>query len=183
MSTARIPGRAPFELSKTAALLVAVVQMLVLAPGDVRAAPIAWKCDYREALEESASRRLPVLVVFGARWCRYCRKMQAETFANPAVTARLADQFIPLYIDADAQGELVEKFKVSALPTVVIISPERMIVDRCSGFQSAAQLEKRLACYKTTVAKPALRQPARSAVESRGPPTTLEAAEAFSRGR
>ena len=183
MSTARFPGPGPFELPRTAALLVAFTQMLMLAPGDVRAAPLAWQTDYREALQDSASRRLPVLVVFGARWCRYCRKMQAETFANPAVTARLADQFIPLYIDADAQGELVEKFKVSALPTVVIISPERMIVDRCSGFQSAAQLEKRLACYKTTVAKPALRQPARSAVESRGPPTTLEAAEAFSRGR
>src|SRR5262245_36807490 len=145
MSTARIPGPVRFELSKTATLLVALAQMFVLAPGVVQAAPIAWKCDYREALEESASRRLPVLVVIGARWFRHCRKMQAETFCNPAVAARIADHFVPLLIDADQQGELVEKLKVSAFPTVLIISPEWMIVGRYSGFQSATQLNARLA--------------------------------------
>src|SRR5262245_31228866 len=148
MSTARIPGPVRFELSKTATLLVVLAQMFVLAPGVVQAAPIVWKCNYREALEESAARRLPVLVAIGARWCRHCRKMQAETFCNPAVAERIADHFVPLLIDADQQGELVEKLKVSAFPTVLIISPERMIIGRYSGFQSAAQLNARLATYQ-----------------------------------
>src|SRR5262245_5659527 len=150
MSTARFLGPARFELPKTATLIVALAQILVLAPGVVQAAPIAWKCNYREALEESASRRLPVLVVIGAHWCRHCRKMQVETFCNPAVVARVADNFIPLLIDADQQGELVEKLKVSAFPTVLIISPERMIIGRYSGFQSATQLNARLASYQTS---------------------------------
>ncbi len=166
MSTAPIgrPGRRVF--SKAAPVLVALIQSLVLAPGPVRAAPIAWRCDYGEALRESASRRLPVIVVIGARWCRYCRKMQAETFCNPAVAARIADHFVPLLIDADQQGELVEKFKVSALPTVVVISPERMIVARYPGFQSASRLNQHLARYTNTTAKPPSSPPARPTVEA-----------------
>jgi thioredoxin-like negative regulator of GroEL len=154
MSAALSLGLARFELSKTAVLLVALTQIFMLAPGVARAASIPWQSDYRDALQESASRRLPVLVVIGARWCRYCRTMQSETFCNPAVTARITSHFIPLLIDADEQEELVEKFKVSAFPTVLIISPERLIVDRYSGFQSAAQLDRRLACYRTAAAKP-----------------------------
>jgi hypothetical protein len=208
MSAARFLGPVRFEFPKTATL-VALAQILVLAPGVVQAAPIAWKCDYREALEESASRRLPVFVVIGARWCRHCRKMQAETLCNAAVAARIAEHFIPLLIDADQQGELVEKLKVSAFPTVLIISPERMIIGRHSGFQSAAQLNARLASYETapdrrSSYRPAPPQPGlplRPApdrtpspetkswaqrmwdeIRSAHAPTTLEAAEAFSRG-
>ncbi len=166
MSAARFLGRASFALSRAAALLVVLTQVLLLAPGVTLAAPIAWKGNYREALQESAFRRLPILVVIGARWCKYCRKMQAETFCNPAVAARIADHFVPLLIDADQQGELVEKFKVSALPTVMVITPERMIVARYSGFQSASRLNQHLARYTNTMANPPSSPPARPAVEA-----------------
>jgi len=148
MSAARFPGRARPRFEKSAALLVALAQIYAFAPGTSQAAPVAWKCNYREALEESSARRMPVLVVIGARWCRYCRRMEAETLCHPEVMARIADRFVPLRIDADEQGELVEKFKVSSFPTVLIVSPERMIVARYSGFQSAAQLTARLASYQ-----------------------------------
>ena len=210
MSTARSLGPVRLEFLKTATLIVALAQILVLASGVVKAAPpIPWKCDYREALEESASRRLPVLVVIGARWCRHCRRMQAETFCNPTVAARIANHFVALLIDADQQGELVEKLKVSAFPTVLIISPERMIIRRYSGFQSAAQLNARLAScqaepirrssYRPVRPQPAL--PLRPAPDRTASPepkswtqrmwdeirvsharTTLEAAKAFSYG-
>jgi len=148
MSATRSPGRARTGFHKSAALLLALAQIFAVAPGISQAAPLAWKCNYREALEESAARRMPVFVVIGARWCRFCRRMEAETLCNPAVTARIADRFVPLRIDADEQGELVEKFKVSSFPTVLIVSPERMIVARYSGFQSAAQLTARLSSYQ-----------------------------------
>jgi hypothetical protein len=145
----------------------------------------------------------------GARWCGPCRKMHAETFPNPAVVARVNSQFVPVLLDAEAQAADVKRLGVDAFPTVLVVSPEEKVVGRLTGFQSASQLNARLATYQTV---PARRSSYRIAVpppepQLRAPPdqarmpvpetwaqrmwdkirtshalTTLEAAEAFSHG-
>jgi thioredoxin-like negative regulator of GroEL len=160
--------------------------------GAAHAAPIAWQKDIRSALRMSAEEDKPLMVMVGAGWCGYCHKMLQQTFPDPALALRVNGQFVPVLLDADEQAELVQKLRVNAMPTVLVISPERKIIGRFAGFQSAGQLAARLAPFqrarpaaapRPVESKPAFHQRMWSAIQAAAPRTTLEAAKAFSAGR
>jgi len=128
--------------------------------------------------------------------------MLNQTFPNPAVAARINSQFIPVRVDADEQPQLLQSLKVDAMPTLLVISPERRIISRMTGFQSAAQLDARLAAFKPAkpVAPPSPVSPPKPQLDVRPvtddrpvprppeeksaqTPSTLDAALDFSGGR
>jgi hypothetical protein len=130
--------------------LVVVAAVLGIAGWShgAQAAGIAWQKDIQQALRESARQRRPVLVLVDARWCGACRRMLQQTFPDPALVARISSQFIPVRIDADEQPALVQSLKVGSMPTVLVISPDRRVIGRMTGYQSAAQLDGWLARFK-----------------------------------
>ena len=139
-----------FAVRSFRGVLASLMVFSVLAAG-LNAAPpagIAWQKDVQTAVRESARQRKPMLVLVDARWCGACQRMLNQTFPNPAVAARISDQFIPVRVDADEQPRLLQSLKVDAMPTLLVISPERRILSRMTGFQSAAQLDARLAVFK-----------------------------------
>lgn len=129
-------------LTGTAAILL--VAMLSSA---AQAVGIAWHGNLQEAAQLAAAQHKPMLVMVKARWCGPCHKMLEQTFSNPAVAARINSQFVPVLLDADDHAAAVQSFGVDAMPTVLIISPERKVMGRFTGFQSAAQLGARLAAF------------------------------------
>lgn len=67
----------------------------------------------------------PVLIYFGASWCKSCNAMEANTFRNAAVRQKL-DEFIGLkYAAENPQAETVRavlrEFAILGLPTYVIM--------------------------------------------------------------
>ena len=139
-----------FAVRSFRGVLAFLMGFWVLASG-LNAAPpagIAWQKDVQTAVRESARQRKPLLVLVDARWCGACQKMLRQTFPDPALAWRIGSQFIPVRIDADEQAGLVQSLKVEAMPTLLIVSPERREIGRMTGFQSAAQLSTRLAGYR-----------------------------------
>src|SRR5438067_1652639 len=128
--------------------------MTTVAVNSAQAGPIAWQKDMQAAMRESVRQQKPLFVSVGARWCGPCRKMHSETFPNAAFAAQVNSQFIPVLIDADEQPAVVQKLGVEAYPTVLVVSPEQKIVGRFTGFQTAPQLQTRLAAFKPRVAEP-----------------------------
>lgn len=198
----------PF-FSKRTILVACAAIAAVIGCNSAQAGPIAWRRDLRRACREAAQCQRPLLVVVGARWCGPCRKMHAETFPNPAIVARVNSQFVPVLLDAEAQAADVKRLGVDAFPTVLVVSPEEKVVGRLTGFQSASQLNARLATWQPApirrssyriavpAPEPQLRFPrnqARTAepetwaqrmwdkIRTSHALTTLEAAEAFSHG-
>lgn len=127
---------------------VGTTAVLLVAATSASAAPgsgIAWHGNLQEAAQQAAAQHKSLLVMVKARWCGPCHKMLAQTFSNPAVAVRINRSFIPVLIDADEQAATVRALKVEAMPTVLVISPERKVTARLTGFQSAAQLDAQLA--------------------------------------
>ena len=75
-------------------------------------------------LAEAAASGKPVLLDFGAHWCKACKLMDATTLRDPAVVAKLGDVF-PVQILADEPNrsparEALAPFAVQGFPTYLL---------------------------------------------------------------
>jgi hypothetical protein len=132
------------------AATTAVVLAVLISGRPAWSAQIAWRSDLTAAAQESAASGKPLLVMVKARWCGPCHKMLQQSFPDPALTARINAGFIPVLIDADQQTALIQKLNINAFPTMLILGPNLRVVERVTGFQSAAQLNSRLIALKPT---------------------------------
>ena len=86
---------------------------------------------------------LPLLIEFHTTWCEACERMQRTTWRDGGVL-KLIDRFIALSVDGDRNGNLVDRYDVTAYPTIVFAAPggEPILVLR--GYQDAGTLRGHL---------------------------------------
>jgi len=100
-------------------------------PGETAGQASSFFTRINEALTESGKTGRPVLLYFGASWCKACRMMEARTFRDPDVKKALDEDFIVVRIYAErpeepATAELLRAFRVQGLPVSLILEPERL---------------------------------------------------------
>ncbi len=103
--------------------------------------PIAWKGTLQEAMKLSAKEKKPIFVDFWAEWCGPCKEMLATTYKDRAVIER-SKKFIPVLINADEQPKVLEKFGISAIPTVVFLDAKGKVLLQSTGAEKAPEFLK-----------------------------------------
>lgn len=83
-----------------------------------------WKKDFEQAKAEAAQKGVPVIVHFEARWCAPCQKMSKEVLESPEVLSAVEGRGVGVRIDCDQHPELMQRFKVRAIPATVVVSCE-----------------------------------------------------------
>jgi thioredoxin-related protein len=78
---------------------------------------ITW-LGYNEALAQGRDFDKPVFIHFTAPWCKWCKKMQRETYTDPRVIGFLDDNFTAVMVDTEKLPALARKFRVESLPTL-----------------------------------------------------------------
>lgn len=121
-----------------------VLLAVVLQSQPVQSQEVRWSTDLEQSLQTARTRRMPVLMEFTASWCVYCKRMEKQTFADPAVAARINSQFVPIQVDADKHKDLVKRLEIRGLPAILVVAPDLTVIDRISGFQTAEALMTRL---------------------------------------
>lgn len=110
---------------------------------------VAWREDIGQARADAMKQKKPALVVFCAEWDGACRQMDKTTFRDANVRALLAQDVVPVRVDAtDDEAPSVKKvskeYKVLGLPTLVIFDAQgrerRRFVDGQDGATLAAAL-------------------------------------------
>ncbi len=125
-------------------LMLAAASALALPSALIAADELEWSTDIEGSLREAAAAGKPVLLEFTAPWCAYCKRMEKTTFTDPAVVARISDQFVPVRVDADQHKDLVSELGIKGLPAILVVSPDLQIIERISGFQTAEALVPKL---------------------------------------
>jgi len=70
-------------------------------------------------LDSALASERPVLVDFYADWCVVCKELDRTVFADPAVVGEAAD-FALLKVDVDVNPDLVARYRVLGVPTVLV---------------------------------------------------------------
>ena len=98
-------------------LFLTTSQALAKVPGFQRAT--------NKALREAKRLGKPVVIDFGAQWCPWCKKLEAETLSDREVQKAL-QSFVALKVDMTRpkknERAFARKFGVEGLPTVAFIN-------------------------------------------------------------
>lgn len=125
-----------FRLVKSGlgAVMLALAVWLAVPQGAGQA--IAWE-RYEQWAAGGDAPAKPALIDFGAEWCIPCRKMDHTTYVDPEVV-READRFHMVKADIteenESTSELVDKYGVKGVPTVVLFSPSGDETHRLVGY-------------------------------------------------
>lgn len=117
-----------------AALLMGASAMMAQAQTEFR------HITFDEALQAAQKENKLVFIDFFTTWCGPCKMMSTKVFPEPAVGEYMNKTFIPIKLDAEAEGqELARKFGVRAYPTYVILNAKG---EKVTDFSGAMQGEK-----------------------------------------
>ncbi len=142
----RFLGTGGIILSAAALILVAFfLPPVQTAPRAPYATAGAWLSNIDAAFEAGRSQNKPVLLDFRANWCVACLELEKKTWPSPELKAAL-DKVVPVRLDMTkntrANRNLLKRFKVMGLPTVILLTPGGRELGRFTGYKSkAAALE------------------------------------------
>jgi thiol:disulfide interchange protein DsbD len=112
---------------------------------------IAWETDYEKAMEKASADHKPILVDFGASWCKSCKDLEEETFPDPLVRGEAA-RFVGLKVDATNGDDdpkvaaIGEKYKLnlSELPLIVLLDSQGNMARQLHGMVKPEKLVKEM---------------------------------------
>lgn len=103
--------------------------------------------DLREDVADAAAEGRRVMVYFTQEGCPACRRMVAQTFADPGIAEKTRRLFVPLAIDIYGAREvtwidgaklsekaLAAKLGIRATPTVLFLDEKGGVAQRITGF-------------------------------------------------
>ncbi len=106
---------------------------------------LKWQTNLQAAHKIASAENKPMLLVFGADWCHYCKKLEKETLNSKEVSSYVNDSFVAIHLDADKDKRVAEILKVSSLPCTIVLSPNADLLGRIEGFYTSAPYYKQLA--------------------------------------
>jgi thioredoxin:protein disulfide reductase len=117
---------------------------------DPNAPAIAWLTDEQAARAKATSEGKPMLIDFGATWCKACKELEHDTFPDPTVRSE-AQRFVSLRLDmsdddAKETKMLTEKYKIAGLPTVLMLDKNGKEVVRFNEFVKADKFYTAMKC-------------------------------------
>lgn len=103
-----------------------------------------WHRDLKKAHALAQQENKPILIVFGADWCKYCKKLEKETFSDEKMHQFVQDKFIPVYLDLDEEGKIGRILEVKSLPCTVVLSPNADLLGKVVGYKDIPSMEGQL---------------------------------------
>jgi thioredoxin-like negative regulator of GroEL len=113
-------------------LLAATLQAGIGGAVGPESRPIAFHSTIKDArrLQQPAG---PIVLVFGASWCGWCRKMASETLTDPKVQA-IGDRFSWVKIDIDKDRDAAARFGVEGIPVTVVLDKQDRLLGAHDGY-------------------------------------------------
>jgi thiol-disulfide isomerase/thioredoxin len=114
-----------------------LVVVLALVASIAAAGPAVFQnLTPEKAVERAKEDGRLVVIDFTAEWCGPCKQMDRITWSNASVVKWLNDNAVAIQVDVDHDRKSAGKFRVRAMPTVVVMRDGKEI-DRAVGLKDA----------------------------------------------
>jgi len=110
-----------------------------------------------QALRTAKARRKAVFVMVYADWCGYCHQMDATTFRDPQIIAKLNQAFVPAKLNGESQrimdlekgriseGDWAMRQGVQGFPSLIVLDAKGRTVVQYPGYMTTPQTSRFLA--------------------------------------
>ncbi len=95
---------------------------------------VAWMNSFEEALKIAKEKNRPVMIDFYADWCGWCHRLDSDTYTDGNVVSK-SKEFVNLKIDADTEREIVQRYRITGLPTILFIDYTGREIHRIVGYK------------------------------------------------
>lgn len=121
---------------RSATLAIALLAISTnLAHAQRQARPSAFKHHTIDAAWQAAQKsQLPLLLFVHSDNCRFCVKMEKETYSHPKIAAAVNASSESVSLRKEQNLELVKRLQVRAYPTTIVVSPSGKEIGRIEGF-------------------------------------------------
>ena len=100
---------------------------------------IHWQSDLEQAHHISVEQNRPMLLVFRADSCHWCRRMESRTLADAELVRDVNERFIPLKLDIERHRKIADILGVERIPCTVVLSPRADLLCRMAGLMQLEQ--------------------------------------------
>jgi FKBP-type peptidyl-prolyl cis-trans isomerase 2 len=100
---------------------------------------LGWIEDHDQGCDIAYKEKKNTVIMLYADWCGWCEKMFSETFEDPRIKM-LADQFVWIKANSDADQSLKEFYGQEGFPMIVLSDYQGKILKKMEGFKSADKL-------------------------------------------
>ena len=146
-------------MKKTAALSIALAAAMTLfscgkdSPGEKNTGKVEHSGEtrwysYKEGFAKALKEKKPMVIDFYADWCKWCKVMDKETFADSEVANKMNREFVAIRIHMDRPSQEPIQFKkhrlspqefshymgVKGLPTLVFLDATGEPITMLPGF-------------------------------------------------
>lgn len=84
---------------------------------------ISWRTWGRDAFDEAALKKRPILLSLSAVWCHWCHVMDETTYSDERVQTIIRERFIPIRVDNDERPDINERYNMGGWPTTAFLTP------------------------------------------------------------
>ena len=84
---------------------------------------VAWLEWGPDAFERAHAEGKPVLLSISASWCHGCAVMDTVSYGDRRVAALIADDLVPVRVDADRRPDINDRYNLDGWPTTVLLTP------------------------------------------------------------
>jgi thioredoxin-related protein len=121
-------------------ILVLVSLLVAMEPVQVEAAPtksgIAWNTSLKSAFGLAKAQHKLVIADIYTDTCFWCKRLDAEVFANPGVVKEMANKYI--WVKLNAKSDLVKSelrsYSISGYPTILLLDHKGGLKSTISGY-------------------------------------------------
>jgi uncharacterized protein YyaL (SSP411 family) len=85
---------------------------------------VSWRAFGPEAFADAGREGKPVLLSISTPWCRPCREMDREVYADPEIAALIESSFVPVRADGDRRPRVRDRYTMGGFPSTVFLTSE-----------------------------------------------------------
>src|SRR5436189_3162428 len=103
---------------------------------------IKWERDYKPAIQRAQAEKKLIVADMFTDWCVLCKKMDAETYADPQLIKNIANKYVWLKLNTETEEDgkrLQQEFAILTYPTTLVLDSQGEEVDRVGQFLNAEQ--------------------------------------------